>query len=228
MDFSTTLDIIISVLLIGTIGYAFALNRTLMRVREGRDGMEQLIRDLSTAVQRAESAIGGLKDAASKADGELNARIRTARDLVNDLEIINESGNGLAVRLEGAVKIARAMQTAPGGRDSERRDSELRETPRVASPVKQPVPPAKVAERAAIAPSTAAKPKPQPQMQVQPQPEPMQRRAVASARPAPIAEEEFVEEPSIVPFKTQAARPARAEMERELFDALETLRQGRS
>lgn len=220
MDFSTTLDIIISLLLIGTIGYAFALNRTLSRVREGRDGMEQLIRDLSTAVARAESAIGGLKDAASKADNELSARIRTARDLVNDLEIINESGNGLAVRLEGAVKIARAMQAAPGGRETE-----TRETPRAVSPVKQPVPPAKVAERAAMTTAPLAKPA------TASAGEPAQRRASAAvARPAPqpIAEEEFVEEPAVVPFKPQTARPARADMERELFDALETLRQGRS
>lgn len=219
MDFSTTLDLIISVLLIGTIGYAFALNRNLSRVREGRDGMEQLIRDLSTAVTRAESAIGGLKDAASKADNELSARIRTARDLVNDLEIINESGNGLAVRLEGAVKIARAMQTAPSGREPD-----LREPPRAAqpvkSPVKSPVPPAKVAERVGIATQPAAV-----------SPEPAARRAAATAArpvPLPIAEEEFAEEPAVVPFKSQVARPARAEMERELFDALETLRQGRS
>jgi hypothetical protein len=220
MDFSTTLDLIISALLIGTIGYAFALNRTLLRVREGREGMEQLIRDLSTAVARAESAIGGLKDAASKADNELNARIRTARDLVNDLEIINESGNGLAVRLEGAVKIARAMQAAPGGREPETREPARAAQP-VRSPVKTPVPPAKVADRAAMgAPAAASSPEPTP------------RRTAAAvsqrATPLPIAEEEFAEEPAVVPFKAQAARPARAEMERELFDALETLRQGRS
>jgi hypothetical protein len=218
MDLSTTLDLIISVLLIGTIGYAFALNRTLSRVREGRDGMEQLIRDLSTAVGRAESAIAELKNTASKTDAELNNRIRTARDLVNELEIINESGNGLAVRLEGAVKIARAMQVAPGGRDTD-----MVEPRRAASPVKQPVPPAKVAERAAMA---SAAPKPQAEA-------PVRRAAQPAATRAPAYEESYdegyEEAPAVVPFKGQAsAKPARAEMERELYDALETLRQGRS
>jgi hypothetical protein len=125
------------------------------------------------------------------------------------------------VRLEGAVKIARAMQAAPTGREPEMREP-VRAAAPAKSPVKAAVPPAKAAERAAIAAAQPAR--------GTAEPTPMRSPAAASARVAAeaLADDGFVEDPAVVPFKSQAPRPARAAMERELFDALETLRQGRS
>ncbi|MEA1937601.1 MAG: DUF6468 domain-containing protein [Pseudomonadota bacterium] len=97
------LDIMVMVLLLATIAYAIALNRRLTRFREGNVELHALVREMTRTVGRTEAAIAGLKRTACDAGEDLQTRIDLARALIDELQIITDSANGLADRLERAV-----------------------------------------------------------------------------------------------------------------------------
>jgi hypothetical protein len=133
---------LVAILLVAVIVHAALLNRRLSAWRSEAGEMERLIVTFNSAVNRAETALAGLKQTAREDGQALDAAQKRAVALREDLAYLVERGTSLADRLEQAVR---------GG---------LAQVPAEAAP---PVPAAAVPAAAAPAPKPAkadAAPKP--------------------------------------------------------------------
>lgn len=126
MPLSLIMDIVITALLATTIFYALRLSRHLEAFRSNRTDMERLIRDLSSQITRAQEGITTLDEVAKDSSGELRKLVDRATGLSDELQIMTESGNNLAARLDNLAtknrEIADHMSqtsvklTYPGGK----------------------------------------------------------------------------------------------------------------
>lgn len=99
-DIGFLLDGLILVFLCVTIFYAARLSLFLKSFREGRDGMQLLIRELTGAVDKAEEAIKSMKTQAIETEKELRMIVNEAKFHSDELRFMNETGDSLAERLE--------------------------------------------------------------------------------------------------------------------------------
>jgi chromosome segregation ATPase len=118
VDWKVALDIVVSLLLIATIGYAVMLNSRLSSLRKNRDDLAKTIINFNEATVRAESSIPKLRKAAEEAGQTLQERVEKAQSLRDDLAFMIERADTMANRLENAVRNAR-----PDGRAESRVDS---------------------------------------------------------------------------------------------------------
>lgn len=119
MDWKIFLDIVVSLLLAATIGYAVILNSRLTALRKNRDDLAKIIVAFNEATARAEASIPKLKRAAEEAGGGLQDRVEKAQSLRDDLAFMIERADTMANRLENAVRSARSevrAQPAPAAR----------------------------------------------------------------------------------------------------------------
>jgi cell division septum initiation protein DivIVA len=107
MDWKVILDLLVSVLLIATIGYAVRLNARLTQLRKNRDDMAKIIVSFNEATVRAESSIPKLRKAAEDAGQALQERVEKAQSLRDDLAFMIERADTMANRLESGVRSAR-------------------------------------------------------------------------------------------------------------------------
>lgn len=105
------LNVLILVLLGLTIVYAARLSLQLRRLRDSKSDLDKVVRELIKNLDRADRAIMGLKESAREAGGDLQNAIDRAVSISDELEVINDSGNRLAQRLEGLMDTARPMVT---------------------------------------------------------------------------------------------------------------------
>lgn len=97
---SIVLDIVVLVFLGVTIYYTVRLSKSLNAFRTQRNEMKKMIDVLVQNIDQANSAIVGLK-AAGKSSGErLQEMIEESARLLDELQLMNQSGNNLAQRLE--------------------------------------------------------------------------------------------------------------------------------
>lgn len=107
--FPVILDAAVILLLAGTIFYAIRLSMHIQAFRDSRKDMEKLLGDLAAHIEKAERAIEGLRENARQSGRDLQAHINEAQSLSEELQIMSQSGNRLASRLEKlADKNARA------------------------------------------------------------------------------------------------------------------------
>lgn len=99
-DIGLLLDGLILVFLSVTIFYAARLTLFMKAFRAGRTGMEILIRDLNLTISKAETSIQNMKQHASARELELREIVNEAKFLSDELRFMNETGDGLANRLE--------------------------------------------------------------------------------------------------------------------------------
>lgn len=99
------LDVVIAGLLIATIFYAFRLNRHIEQLRDSRSDLADLIAGLNEATANAEAAVRGLRKAAGDTGEQLQRTIDKAATLRDELQIMTESGESLANRLDGVARI---------------------------------------------------------------------------------------------------------------------------
>lgn len=125
-------------------------NRALAIVRDGKAEFSQLVGSLAEAVAKADISINTLKSAAAEYDTTLQKQIGVARALVDELQMINESANNLASRLERATDASRGMiqptqiiadppqpqpMVAPAPQPVPQQQAAPRQAPRAAAPV---------------------------------------------------------------------------------------------
>jgi hypothetical protein len=115
VDWKMVLDIVVSLLLIATIGYAVRLNARLSALRKNRDDLAKTIVAFNEATVRAESTIPKLKKAAEEAGQGLQERVEKAQSLRDDLAFMIERADTMANRLENAVRSARTEARPPAG-----------------------------------------------------------------------------------------------------------------
>jgi hypothetical protein len=114
VDWKLILDILVSVLLVATIGFAIQLNGRLSALRKNRDDMAKIIVNFNEATVRAESSIPKLRKAAEEAGQALQERVEKAQSLRDDLAFMIERADTMANRLENAVRSARTeVRAAP-------------------------------------------------------------------------------------------------------------------
>ena len=97
---SFAFDILITCLLAATIYFAVKLSRHLDSFRSNRSSMENLIRELSNQITRAQEGISVLDELSSNRGDELRRSISKAQALSDELQLMTESGNSLAEKLE--------------------------------------------------------------------------------------------------------------------------------
>lgn len=100
---SIGLNIILMILLGAVIYYARRLSDSIAIFRSSRQEMKELIKDLSTNVDKAEAAIKAMRRETDTSADDLHFMITKAKALSEELQFIQESGDRLANRLEKAA-----------------------------------------------------------------------------------------------------------------------------
>ena len=103
MTIEIGLQALVAALLAVTIVYAVILNRRLVRLRDGREEMRQLIDDLGTAMMRAESGIKTLRRTAFEDDEALGRRIAESRTARDEIGFLVDRAEALSARLEKQI-----------------------------------------------------------------------------------------------------------------------------
>lgn len=135
MDWKIILDLLVSVLLVATIGYAVMLNQRLTQLRKNRDDLAKIIVSFNEATVRAETAIPKLRKAVEDAGQSLQERVEKAQSLRDDLAFMIERADTMANRLENAVRSARtearpgAAAPAPSAKDTPRESGRMAPPP---------------------------------------------------------------------------------------------------
>jgi hypothetical protein len=100
---SLILDVVILVLLGLTIVYAARLSLQLRRLRDSKSDLDKVVRELVKNIDKAERAVQNLKDEAKSTGADLQRAIGNAVSLADELQLMTESGDRLATRLEKLV-----------------------------------------------------------------------------------------------------------------------------
>ena len=106
--FSIVMDILIVVLLAGTIFYAYSLSKQLRIFRQSRGEFESLLMQLTGQINAANDAIDHMQEAADTNGKVLNKLIRDGQLLSDELQIVNDASDSLANRLERAASSRRS------------------------------------------------------------------------------------------------------------------------
>lgn len=112
------LDLVMVGLLAATIAYAIILNKQIIKLRESRGEMAELVRGLNEAMSRAETGVRSLKKTAHETGDDLQRTVAKAQTLRDELEFMIEAADAMANRL-GNVGGERPKQ-APAARPAAR------------------------------------------------------------------------------------------------------------
>ncbi|MDQ2106232.1 DUF6468 domain-containing protein [Azospirillum isscasi] len=93
------LDLVMVGLLAATIAYAIILNKQIVKLRESRGEMAELVRGLNEAMSRAETGVRGLKKTAYDTGDDLQRTVAKAQTLRDELEFMIEAADAMANRL---------------------------------------------------------------------------------------------------------------------------------
>ena len=107
------IEVLVAILLVATVFYCHVLNRRLKTLREGQDGLRELIESLNVATERARLAIAEMKTTSESSSIGLQEQVGRARALTDELSVIVESGNKLAGRIETNLTGGRGRAPAP-------------------------------------------------------------------------------------------------------------------
>lgn len=101
---SLMMDMVVLAALAVTIYYAVRLSRSLSVFRQYRQEFSNVLGQLSRNIEQANAAILGMKEASRSSGEHLQELIDQARLLADELNLINQSADGLAGRLEGLAE----------------------------------------------------------------------------------------------------------------------------
>ena len=97
------LDALVTVLLVVTVGYCLVLNRRLTELRGNPEEMGQLFAAFAKAARQAENSVRNLKTASDHIGGVLDLQMTDARSLTDELDLLTQSGNRIAARIENGL-----------------------------------------------------------------------------------------------------------------------------
>jgi hypothetical protein len=121
MTLGLSIDGALALLLVVTIVYCAAVHRRLGAIRTAQDDMRALAEQLALASARAETGLGQLRAAAREAAEALDPRIKGARTLAGDLDMLCHRADKLAAKLD---KVGAPARPAPAPRAPRRSESE--------------------------------------------------------------------------------------------------------
>ena len=108
------IEILVTFLLMVTIGYCMLLNRRLKRLKSDEQSLRATISELVTATGIAERAISGLKLTVQECDLGLGARLGVAERLTAELDRDIAAGKEVVDRLAQIIAAAGGAATAAG------------------------------------------------------------------------------------------------------------------
>lgn len=108
------LDIVILVALGVTIFFAVRLSNNLNKFRLQKDEFTNYIGELTKNIEAAESAVENLKQTSLATGDQLRRKVRDAQHLSDELEMMIESGESLANRLEQSAGNAGGKASVSG------------------------------------------------------------------------------------------------------------------
>jgi phage shock protein A len=100
MTISVIVELMLSGLLLATIGYCAVLERRLSALRKGQDGLKETIGELNSAIVNAGASMRALKAHASDAAETLDERLARARGLIDELAMLTSAGERIADRID--------------------------------------------------------------------------------------------------------------------------------
>jgi ABC-type transporter Mla subunit MlaD len=106
-----TIEALVSVLLLVTIGYCMLLNARLKRLRADEHSLKAVIAELVTATEIAERAIGGLKHTVRDVNEHLGSQLASAAQMSDQLKRQLAEGDHVVRRLS-KIAIAARPQSA--------------------------------------------------------------------------------------------------------------------
>ena len=112
-----TIELVVAVLLVMTIGYCMMLNRRLKLLRGDEQALRVTIAELITATEIAERAIGGLKATAQDCEVGLGERLNRAERLCGELDRRLAAGRHLLGEQSSAAG-APAEDASPPAQDA--------------------------------------------------------------------------------------------------------------
>lgn len=119
---SLIIDCVVLIFLGATIFYAYRLSKSLQDFKAHRSEFDSVIANLIASIDKAERAIGTLKQTSAQETTELQKLIDQAKTLSGELAIINQASESMAGRLENLAeknsKIARGEENHTSSRKS--------------------------------------------------------------------------------------------------------------
>lgn len=103
------LELTLTVLLAATLVYCIVLERRLAQVRQGQDGLKDMIAELNAAIAGAGASLRALKAAAGEAAATLDERLKRARAVADELSLLSSSGERIAERFDRAMPAKSAL-----------------------------------------------------------------------------------------------------------------------
>ncbi len=109
-----TIGAIIDVFLIGFTGvllcYCYMLNRNIKKFNESKNNFSHAVQEFISSYSSAEEMLVSVKETLQFSEKKLDSKLDQAEKLFNELELIVQTGNNLADRLEGASKKPTSMK----------------------------------------------------------------------------------------------------------------------
>jgi preprotein translocase subunit YajC len=124
-----TIETLVAILLMVTIGYCMVLNSRLKRLRADEHSLKAVIAELVTATEIAERAIGGLKHTVRDVNENLGDQIATAMQMSEHLKRRLAEGDQVVRRLT-KIAIAARPQSADAEAGNQAAEEKFQETPK--------------------------------------------------------------------------------------------------
>jgi hypothetical protein len=107
------LELVLILLLAGTLFHAMRLERALGVLKRDRAVLEELVAGFNESTRQAESGIDRLRAAADGAGRQIGRQIEQAQLLRDELDFLADRSDKLAQRLESAIRSARMVPDGP-------------------------------------------------------------------------------------------------------------------
>lgn len=111
MTTQIVLDSLVLLALLGTMTVLWIAIGQLKTMRQAKTDLQQLIKELKGATQKAESAVVGMKQNAAEKGQELQELITKSQSMIDEMHYIYQSSNSLAERLASGVTTTPASKT---------------------------------------------------------------------------------------------------------------------
>src|ERR1700744_2474199 len=100
LDLGLIVELALTGLLAVTLVYCIVLERRLSAVRQGQEGLQSPIGELTDPIPHAGASMRALKASAAGAADTLDARMGRARTLIDELSLLTPSGDRNAQRFD--------------------------------------------------------------------------------------------------------------------------------
>ena len=109
MSFDIVLDLIVISCLGATIAFAVRLNKKLATIYKSREEIQAFLNQFTESMSKADASIKDLRGVGESVFKSAQKEMDDARALKDDLAFLNERGEELAERLDGAIRVARTL-----------------------------------------------------------------------------------------------------------------------